>query len=357
MAWQDRPYYRERGSGAGSPLMWLLSGSMPLFTAFGIRVRAHASMVILVVLTLVTAGADGGMGIRNAITFSTVLFGVILLHEFGHCFAARSVSGDARDILMWPLGGLAYADAPERWWPQFVTAVGGPLVNVAICLLTALFIGLLSWGVPHVAWNPLSSDFHPPYGSNFGYWLWFIFTISWGLLLFNLLPVFPMDGGRILQTLLWARIGYYKATMIACGVGMVGSVIMAVYGLANFGSWYGLVLIFIGVSCFLTCFSTRAALRAAGPWEFEHQDGIDYSASLFQTEKTKRSSFRSRRRARALQKRAKAERDEQRRIDAILEKVSQHGMHSLTWMEKRALKKATEHQRQRDLEGGRSRRI
>src|SRR3954467_14381775 len=98
MAYQDRPYYRDR-SGSASPLMWLLTGSLPLFTAFGIRVRAHASMVLLIALTMLFSGTQGGMVVWNAMTFSTVLFGIILLHEFGHCFAARSVGGEANDIL------------------------------------------------------------------------------------------------------------------------------------------------------------------------------------------------------------------------------------------------------------------
>src|SRR5262249_43517749 len=114
--------------------------------------------------------------------------------------------------------------------------------------------------------------------SEFAYYVWWIFITSWGLLLFNLLPVFPLDGGRILQTSLWFWIGQYRATLIACVVGMVGSVLMAMYGLANFGSWYGSVLLFIGISCFLTCYSTRLATKAAGPWE-DSDDGIDYSAA------------------------------------------------------------------------------
>src|SRR5215469_2963925 len=108
MGWQDRHYYRDQGSSS-NPLMWLLSGSVPLFTAFGIRVRMHASMLLLIIIGLATSEMSGGMGITNAMTFSLVLFSVVLLHEFGHCFAARWVGGEAHDILMWPLGGLAYA--------------------------------------------------------------------------------------------------------------------------------------------------------------------------------------------------------------------------------------------------------
>src|SRR5258708_23138657 len=148
MGWQDRPYYRDQDSSSGSPLMWLFTGSIPLFTAFGIRVRMHATLLLLIVLGLLTAGLPHGMGFANALTAYTVLFVIILLHEFGHCFAARKVGGDAREILMWPLGGLAIADAPKRPMPQLITTAGGPAVNLLICAVTAGIAGGLDLHQP-----------------------------------------------------------------------------------------------------------------------------------------------------------------------------------------------------------------
>ena len=349
MGWQDRPYYRDQGASPRNPLLWLLSGSMPLFTAFGIRVRMHASMLLLIVLTLLTSEMKGGMGVANAMTFGVLLFGIVLLHEFGHCFAARSVGGDAKDILLWPLGGLAYADAPNRAWPQFVTAVGGPLVNVALCLTTAGLMWALAAGRhSHVQWNPMAS--RGLLALNY-YFAW-IFAISLGLLIFNLLPILPLDGGRMLQTLLWFKLKYYRATMIACIVGMIGSVLMTMYGIASFGSFFGITLIFLGISCFLYSYQLRAQMKAAGPWEFE-DEGIDYSASLWQPDEPKRKQRKlSRRVKRKLRKQAQHEESEQARIDSILAKVSAHGMQSLTWSERRVLKKATERQRRREVEVG-----
>jgi Zn-dependent protease len=344
MGWQDRPYYRDQGASSGNPLLWIFSGSVPLFTAFGIRVRMHATLLMLIVLTLATAGMHGGIGITNAMTFCIVLFGIILLHEFGHCFAARSVGGQANEILMWPLGGLAFADAPNRPWPQFVTAAGGPLVNVAICIVTWVPIWLLSLQDSRFHWSPLSGG-----GLSVFYLRW-IFSVSLGLLIFNLLPIFPLDGGRLLQALLWFKLKYYRATMITCIVGMIGSVMMAMLGIASFGSGFGLMLIFIGASCFYTCFQLRAQLKAAGPWEFE-DDGIDYSASMWQPEiHPKKRKKLSQRAKRKLRKQAQREENEQSRIDAILAKVSAKGMHSLTWLERRALRQATERQRRQEIE-------
>jgi Zn-dependent protease len=346
MGWQDRPYYRDQSSSSGNPLLWIFSGSVPLFTAFGIRVRMHASLLLLIVLTLATAGMRGGIGIANAMTFGVVLFGIILLHEFGHCFAARSVGGEAHDILMWPLGGLAFADAPSRPWPQFVVAAGGPLVNVAICALTSGAIWIINVHDPRFHWNPLS----PGGVGTVSFYLRWIFSVSMGLLIFNLLPIFPMDGGRILQAILWAKLRYYRATLVTCVVGMIGSVLMAMYGIAVFSSGFGLILIFIGASCFMYCYQLRAQLKAAGPWEFD-DDGIDYSAATWQPESPARKHKKlSRRAKRRLRKQAEREENEQSRIDMILAKVSAKGMQSLTWGERRALRKATERQRRQEIE-------
>jgi Zn-dependent protease len=351
MAWQDRHYYRDQSGGTGSPLMWLFTGSIPLFTVFGIRVRAHASMLVLVVLEMLFSTSAHGMGVWNAMTFSTILFGIILLHEFGHCFAARSVGGEANDILMWPLGGLAYADAPNRAWPQFWTAAGGPLVNVAICILTGGALAIMNHG-KGIFFNPLHPHFALPAGSQIAYYLWFIFTISWGLFWFNMIPAYPLDGGRLLQAGLWFKVGHYRASMIAYAVGMVVAVLMTMYGIAFFFSWYGQILCIIGINSFMICYTSRMALKAEGPYETD--DGIDYSAAYeinpTTTHKRKVSRWSIRRAAKRAQKVAAEERQEREHIDAILAKVSAHGMQSLTWLEKRALKKATQHQRQRDVE-------
>jgi hypothetical protein len=165
-----------------------------------------------------------------------------------------------------------------------------------------------------------------------------------------------MDGGRLLQGLLWFKLGYYRSTMIACGVGMVGAVLMVMWGIPHFFSWYGQILIIIGLNSLMICYTTRLALKAAGPYEME-EDSTDYSAAyeIEPTRRRKRSRWSVRRAAKRARKLAMEEQNERARIDAILAKVSAHGMNSLSWWEKRTLKKATEHQRQRDAEMARGR--
>lgn len=345
MGWQDRPYYRDQGSSSGNPLTWILYGSVPLFTVFNIRVRMSASLLVVIVLALLESEFPGGMGAVNAITFGVVLFGIVLLHEFGHCYAARRVGGEATDVNLGPLGGLAFVDAPNRPWPQLVTAVGGPAVNVIICAVCYGAMRAIVAMVPHAHFtlNPLIV------GGVYFYLAW-IFDISLALLIFNLLPIYPLDGGRILQCLLWFKLRFYRATLITCMVGMIGSLLMGMYGIAFWTSWYGILLIFIAISCFWTCFQTRAAMKAAGPWEFE-DEGIDYGASIWHPDDhPKKHKKLSRRAVRRLRKQAQREEEEQTQIDAILSKVSAHGMHSLTWWERRALRKATERQRKREIE-------
>jgi Zn-dependent protease len=349
MGWQDRPYYRDQGPSSGNPLMWLLSGSVPLFTVFGIHVRMHVSLLLLIAIGLLIGLLNGPAILLISVIGYTILFIVVLLHEFGHCFAARWMGGDAREILMWPLGGLAMADAPNRPWPQLVTTAGGPMVNVLICAITRV-TAFLMFHYTNMPWNPLVQKF-PATAIGLYVLLWWVYTISLGLLFFNLLPIFPMDGGRLLQELLWFKLGYYRATLIACVVGMVGAVLMVLYGIVSIGSWYGLFIAFLGVSCFMYCYQTRAAMKAEGPWAFE-EENADYSAAMWHPDddepRPKRKRL-SRRAVRKLRRQAQAEEAEQARIDAILAKVSAHGMHSLSWRERRALRKATE-RRRREME-------
>lgn len=355
MAWQDRSYYRDSSSGPSSPLAWLLYGSVPLFTAFGIRVRAHAMLIIAIVLLLIF-GTGFGRPVDRLIA-AAALFTIVLLHEFGHCFAARRVGGTADEIIMHPLGGVALATPPRKPWPTFVTVAGGPAVNLVICLACALVL-YFAFGVH--AWNVLDQKAlgrawmtgYETGGANWlwwGSWVFWIHLTSWFLFLFNMLPVYPLDGGQMLQSILWPKFGYYKSMLFAATTGIVGGCLIAAWGLVSFS----LFLMLIGIMGVMNCVNLRRMLIAEGPWAFQEEDAPDYSASVFATpERETATSHRklNKRLVKRAQKREAAEREEQDRVDAILDKVSQHGMQSLTFWEKRALKQATERQRKRDLE-------
>ena len=342
MGWQDRPYYRDRGETSSNPLMWLLQGSVSLFTVFGIHVRAHASLIVCAILILLLGLGDGWYW-QDRIIADVILFLVILVHEFGHCFAARWVGGSADDILMTPLGGLATANPPHRWLPTFITVAAGPAVNVVICVGCTAILWIFS---QPVAWNPL---FLPRLHQTFSWfdplrYLFLVNAISYSLLMFNLLPIYPLDGGQMLQAVLWRFVGEYRATLIACVVGVIGSVLMIALAIISRSLLLGLIF----ASCLFNCIQIRRMTLEMGPELLA--DETDYSAA-YEPATPKRS--RRRVNQRALKKARKAAMDarlEQERIDQILAKVSAQGMASLTWSERRALRKATEHRRKRDLE-------
>ena len=269
MGIQDREYNRG-GGGGGNSLTRLLMGDFTLGHFAGIKIRIHASLVILLAFNLLSAGV---MGWRNALTSSVITFSVILLHEFGHCFAARTVGGRGDDVLLWPLGGLAFIQTPRRPWPSFVGTAGGPLTNLIICLICAVLLRVIqgSW----VLGNPLA----PYIGSATGgwaemsttsaYYLWWIYSTSMGLFLFNLLPIFPLDFGRILQCALWPKLGFYQATNVATIVGMVTAGGIFLISLGNF------FMMFLMGSLFFYCYQTRMNLRqlADEVWEEERYEG------------------------------------------------------------------------------------
>lgn len=344
MGWQDRDYSRGNVGGSSNPLMWLVNGSVPLFTAFGIRVRMHASLVVVMVIWLVLGPGKGYAAVDHYIG-PLALFTIILLHEFGHCFAARYVGGSAEDILMTPLGGLAMTRPPHRPGAMLFSTAGGPLVNVAICLVLGGVLFALTGKLPWQPWYAETPWFGIGSATDASRYVYWFYQVSWSLLLFNLLPIFPLDGGRLLQETLWYKFGYYHSMLFATMTGMIAS---AAAGLAVLTGLLGggLFLILLAVSGFLTCFQMRRQLLAAGPYAFENEP--DYSAAY---DINAGRAVISKRRVAKLQRQAEVDRAEaraeQERVDAILEKVSKQGMQALTRGERKALARATENQQKR----------
>ena len=346
MGWRDRDYAREGTGGFGdNPLMWLLRGRVPLFEVFGIRVVAHASLIVISVLVLLL-GTPFGRTPLDRLTFVIVLFGVVLLHEFGHAFAARWSGGEAREVELTPLGGLALTMPGKGWRRHTITVAGGPLVNVLICLLCG---GLLYALTGYAQIGPFQLvdeerlrefDWFSPTWGNVRYYLFYVYSVSYFLLLFNLLPVYPLDGGQLLQGLLWSRLGWYRATMIATGVGLVGAVLMVMYAIVG----PALILAFIAVTCFIACYQLRAQLKAEGPWGFAENDEPDWMASAnMDPDADEKETVRQRLARRRAERRAATEAEAaerlERDVDAVLAKISRSGMDSLTAAERRTLER------------------
>jgi Zn-dependent protease len=161
-------------------------GSIRLFRAAGINVFLHWSWFLVAAFEINNRAGRYSSLVWNVLEY-LALFLIVLLHEFGHALACRQVGGTADQIMLWPLGGVAYVNPPPRPGATLWSIAAGPLVNVV--LLPILFvIGTLSrsWGFAETLPN-----FHALLGA--------IWMIDVGLLLFNILPIYPLDGGQILR--------------------------------------------------------------------------------------------------------------------------------------------------------------
>lgn len=201
--------------------MNLGAGSFFIGRWFGINVRIHflllffAAWRIVDMTNYLKANESNALWIAPAFVFG--LFFSILLHEFGHSLACKSFKGDADEIILWPLGGLALCRPPFHPTAHLITTVAGPAVTLVIWLV-------ISFGFPAVA----SYEF---FYSPSGYLIRMIGQMNGWLLLFNCLPAFPMDGGRAIRDLLWHVVGHRKATIFAVWLGRFAAGGMILWGL------------------------------------------------------------------------------------------------------------------------------
>src|SRR5437870_5240226 len=194
--------------------------SLPIFRIAGIQLRIHVTFVLLIAWLAFGYYAQGGSpAAAEGVIFVLLLFLCVVLHEFGHALAAKSYGINTPDITLLPIGGVARLERmPEEPKQELVIAIAGPMVNVIIAACLYLVIGARG----HVA---------PETAVQSGDMLIGLFQINVWLLLFNLLPAFPMDGGRVLRALLATRLSYARATQIAASVGQAFAFIFGFVGL------------------------------------------------------------------------------------------------------------------------------
>lgn len=344
----------------GRPLDNPINWSFTLGRVWGISVRVHVAFLIcaVVLVWMELPRVDENRSwtlagiLSGAIGTYALLFVVVLLHELGHCFGARKVGGHADEILIWPLGGLASVEPPHDPQSHMVTTLAGPMVNVAICGVCSAVLALWCGTLGAIPWNPL----HPMqpldpllYVTTGQQWVIRLFGVSYFLLLINLLPMFPFDGGRVLQAFLWSRKDYFTATEIATGVGMVGAVLVGLFALFIDQSW---LLMLVALFGYMTCYQTRRMIREQGPFggpdfgsDFGAGRGSDFAGRSNRADSASRPGFLARRRARKALRLAQQEREARQRhqeaVDEILRKVARSGMGSLTPSERRTLEDET----------------
>ncbi len=185
------------------------SGSFHLFKFAGIDVFLHWSWFLVAVYEISRRGDHYSSFGWNVAEY-LALFGIVLLHEFGHSLACRSVGGRAEQIVLWPLGGVAFVNPPQRAGAYLWSIAAGPLVNVVLLLVFQVLDAISR----SLGWEWSSPDLARLIAN-----VWWINT---GLLLFNILPVYPLDGGQILRSLLWFLVGPARSLLVASALGFLG---------------------------------------------------------------------------------------------------------------------------------------
>ena len=254
-----------------------MRGSLKLFTWFGIPVHLHWTFGLIFVYAL-WIGYSNNLDIISTvwlIGFFIALFACVLLHEYGHSLTARRYGVETRDIILTPIGGIARLERmPEKPIQEFLVAIAGPLVNVVIAAVLFLLSMLIFQGERWELFKWfLKSQFLFSGGEEAGevmeetgasmsgilFYLPVLVATNIGLVVFNLIPAFPMDGGRIFRSLLAMRIGRVKATRAAALVGQVIAVIFIVVGVLNWEKASTLTL--IGFFVFITARTENSMVR------------------------------------------------------------------------------------------------
>ncbi len=259
------------------------------FKLLGIDVKVHWSFVLVLAFGafLYGAGPAGWLvgGLYGALTIA-LLFVCVTMHEYGHALAARRFGIGTRSILLLPIGGVANLERiPEKPAQEIIIVAAGPLVNLALAILLLPLALALGDGQRIFSLNAMAANIQNP-----GIFNLIVFLISTNILLalFNLLPAFPLDGGRLLRAALAYAMPYRRATQTAVAVGRMLAVLMAVFGI--FTGAIGLLLIaffvYIGGSAELEAVSSRAVLR-----NFRAGDALTHNAvNLYTSERLERAT-------------------------------------------------------------------
>ena len=352
------------------PIWW----SFPLGQLFGITIRVHF-LLPLVMLGLVCRVAFDDKAVTgtwmDAAMLMALLFGSVFLHELGHCFAARRMDGEASEVLLWPLGGLARVEVPHTPWANFVTAAGGPLVNIFLCVASALAMAFLfddayyrpalnPFGWYPYRWEASGAMKLYRWGttdavlsnSMLAIVLARLFFINWVLTLLNVVLVgFPLDGGRMLQCILWPRFGYRQATLYAIYAGFFCFFAVLFASIAMVDPLTVLLAVFIYVSC-------KQEWLVLEHGAEDSVFGYDFSQGYTSLERDEPPPVKARQpnfiqrwlRRRADQKRQQEQEQqlaEERRMDELLDKIQRHGKESLSDEEHRFLKRVANRYRKR----------
>lgn len=225
-------------------------GSIRLFRAAGIQVSLHWSWLLVAAYQIEVRKGSYSSVAWNVAEY-LALFLIVLMHEFGHSLACRQVGGQADQIVLWPLGGVAYVAPPPRPGANLWSIAAGPLVNVVLVPVLVVFGAYAR----SAGWAETAPDA-----------LRLVHTISLinlGLLIFNMLPIYPLDGGQILRSLLWFVLGPIRSLQIATTIGLVGALGLVALAIYWWSLWTGILAVFIFMNCRASWLRARDWARAA----------------------------------------------------------------------------------------------
>jgi Zn-dependent protease len=223
-------------------------GSFRIFSFNGIQVFLHWSWFLWAVYETRGGVARYSSNTWNVLEF-LALFLIVLMHEFGHALACRQVGGRADQIVLWPLGGVAYVDPPPRPGATLWSIAAGPLVNVVLFPI----VGVIFLIGRSAGWAQSIPDVYRLLSS--------ILWIDGALFAFNILPIYPLDGGQILRSLLWFVLGRARSLLAATIIGFIG--IAGFIGLAVWirSEWFGILALFMLINCWGGLQHARALLK------------------------------------------------------------------------------------------------
>ena len=223
-----------------------MSWSLNIGTIAGTAVRVHVTFLLFLGWIFGASWVAGGPEAAwQALAFLVLLFACVVAHEFGHIFTARAFGVFTPDVTLLPIGGVARLERiPEAPYEEFLVAIAGPLVNVAITIaLIAVAGAQVNIGDLYAVESPDASMIDR------------LAAVNLFLAVFNMIPAFPMDGGRVLRALLAARLGFVRATKVAAFIGQG-----VAFALGVIGVFSNPMLIFIAVFVYLAASSEAHAV-------------------------------------------------------------------------------------------------
>jgi Zn-dependent protease/CBS domain-containing protein len=228
-----------------------MSWSVNIGSIAGTAIRIHVTFLLFLVWIFVAGLATSGVNDAvNSLIFMVLLFACVVAHEFGHIFTARAFGVPTPDVTLLPIGGVArLARIPEKPSEEFLVAIAGPLVNVAIAIV------LIAIAPTHLSTAHLAAMESPKVSM-----VDRLAEVNLFLAVFNMIPAFPMDGGRVLRALLSVRLGHVRATEIAASIGQWAAFALGFLGLFTNNP----MLIFIAIFVYLAAASEAhmVSLRA-----------------------------------------------------------------------------------------------